>query len=240
LFFAPDSFKAILCLEGAGSGSSEDGATPQCGIHNCVLTSGKDAVHVQGVGARLRIEQSVVVAGSDAFVFDPGQQPRPRMSVHCVLEHVTVAARQSAMHLKEVARQEPPADPIVVRALASAFLNPFGERSGMLLYEGDALRRGVLVWQSEGTVYDSRLHFGASTPELVPAKSQPHADWSRLWGPLGDRRPVSLPLTAVFDKQRWQLNRLRLVAPRDAPKPPDAGADLVQLGLVKKPSRPPR
>src|SRR5262249_38878228 len=123
-----------------------------------------------------------------------------------------------------------------VQSRDSAFLNPFAEkpnRAGLLLYDGEALSRGLLVWQGEGDVYDRRLYFGArGARALLPDKPEDHAVWARLWGSYGVRRPVlDLPLTRLLGPGRWQLDRLALPAGR--------GADLVLLD-IKKPAKPAR
>jgi hypothetical protein len=129
----------------------------------------------------------------------------------------------------------------VIQTRACAFLNPFGAPAGLILSEGDSLRRGVMVWQSNGDVYDKRLHFAAAAPGAIPATAQSHAVWSLLWGPAGNHRSVThLPLTARLDRDRWLLPRLALPVFRGRPAfdPRDAGADLAQLGIIKKPTRP--
>ena len=236
LFDAANNFRALVRFEGAGATASR---TPQCAIDECVLTSGRAALSVAGIGARLRLERSVVVAGTDAFDFDPGRGPYQRLRLSCVLERVLVAARRSVLHLGAVVVQPPPTDPLVMQSQRCAFLNPFGQKAGMVLFEGDALRQGALLWQSADDVYDKRLQYAAAAAAAIPEKPQPHADWQRLWGSFGDSRPVTaLPLTARFDKERWPLERLRLPLLRRKPvvfDPREVGPDLEKLGIVKKP-----
>jgi serine/threonine protein kinase len=241
LFDPADNFRGLVRFEGAGA---TDGRTPQCAISECVLTSGRAALCVGGTGARLRLERSVLVAGKDALDFDPGRGPHARMSLHCALDRVMVAARRAVVHLGEVAPQPPPADPLVVQSRRCAFLNPFGDKGGLLLTEGESLRQGVLIWQSADDVYDKRLHFAAASLTAIPATAQTHAPWHQLWGAFGDTRPVTaLPLTARFDRERWPLERLRLPVLRGRPivfDPREFGPDLEKLGIIKKPSRPRR
>ena len=241
-FDPPDNFRGLVRLEGAGI--TAEGRTPQCGVSECVLTSGRDGLCVAGTGARLRLERSVLVAGRDALDFDPGRGPHRRMKLHCTLERVTVAARRAVVHLAEVAPQLPPEDPLVVQSRRCAFLNPFGDRAGLLVAEGESLRQGVLIWQSEDDVYDKRLHFAVAGPTAIPARADSHAEWRRLWGAFGDSHPVTaLPLTTRFERQKWPLERLRLPLLRRRPlvfDPREVGPDFEKLGLVKKPTRPRR
>ena len=240
LFDPPDNFKALVRVEGAGPAAGPEAAC-QCGIGASVLASGRAAVSVAGLGARLRLERSVIVAGTDGVAFEPGTGPHPRMSLHCTMERMTVAARGAVVHLGDVGRQPPPAEPLVLQTRACAFLNPFGRTAGMLLYEGDGLRQGVMVWRSDGDVCDKRLHFVAAAADAVPTTAQAHAVWRVLWGPAGERHAVTnLPLTGRFEKERWPLARLALPWLRGKPiafDPRDVGADLVKLGVIKSLSR---
>jgi hypothetical protein len=159
------------------------------------------------------------------------------MNLHCTLDRLTVAARRAVVRLGDLGNQPPPSEPLVIQTRACAFLNPFGAPTGMILTEGDSLRQGVMVWQSTGDVYDKRLHFAAAVPNAIPGTAQTHAAWRLLWGSGGDRRSVThLPLTARLDRDRWLLTRLALPVFRGRPPfdPRDAGADLVQLGIIKK------
>jgi serine/threonine protein kinase len=281
LFNPPEHFRGLICFQGMGVPGSpeEDDRTPQCALHQTVLSSGHAALLVQGVGARLRLRQCVLVAGTDALSFEPGPEvtetsksgapkgghpPRWRMSLHCLLERVTVAGGVAAVHLCERPRLQgtsprapgaggarggvldnsqsqsgPPADPIILQPRSCVFLNPFGRKAGLLIYDGKVLQQGIFLWQGEGNVYDRRLHFPVAAAGTIPEKPQPLSTWVGLWGPAGDRRPfLDVPVLRQFDRQRWPLERLQLIPPRFQRFPFDVksvGADLVQLGIVRKP-----
>jgi hypothetical protein len=230
----PEGFRAVVCLEGAGTDAPE--AARRCSVTDSVLVSGRAALEVRGVGARLVLRQSLLVSGAGALHFDPGDALRDRASVGCLLERVTVAAKGAAVRLGDPPRAGVVRDPIVLQTLHCAFLNPFMDRpnrAGLLLSEGDALARGLLVWQSDGDVYDRRLHFGAAAAGALPARAEPFDAWARLWGSNGVRGPGhNVPLRATFDLKRWPLDRLAV--------PGGRGAEIAQLPLPKPAPRLPR
>jgi hypothetical protein len=229
----PDAFRGLISL--AGSGRPEAEQSRACAVNECVLVSGRAGVRVEGIGARLLLRQSLVAAGGEAVQLVPGSACRERANVQCLLEHVTVAARQTVVHLGDTSYAGVPREPVVIQSHDSAFLNPFGKpnRAGMLLYDGEALSRGLLVWQGEEDVLDRRLYFGAwRAGKPLPDRPEGTTAWTRLWGSYGVRRPVlDLSLTRLIEPGRWQLDRLALPAGR--------GADLALLG-VKKPVKPAR
>jgi hypothetical protein len=112
-----------------------------------------------------------------------------------------------------------------------AFLNPFRVgKPGLLLYEGDALAHGLLMWQGEDDLFDRRLHFGACASQ-PPERPQGLAPWLRLWGSASVRRPVAdASLTRTLDAVPWALERLAM-----PPAQAGHGADLGALGISKKP-----
>jgi serine/threonine-protein kinase len=234
----PSTYQGLITLEGSG----ETERARACAINQCVLVSPREGVKVKGVGARLRMEQTVLAAGTDAIGLEIGSGFKGRANSQCLLEHVTVAAKRAVVHLAGPAYEGVPAEPVVVQTRDCAFLNPFAgspNRAGLLLADGEALARGLLVWQGDGDALDKRLHFGAAVAS-APEQPETPAAWTRLWGPMGVRRPVlDLQPMRLFDADRWQLDRLA-VRPRESSstrdrKPP--GADLAQLGIVKKPAR---
>jgi hypothetical protein len=242
LLKAPDGYRGLIRFEGAGEG----GAARGCAVNETVLVTGKAGVHLSGSGARLRLRQSVLLCGTDAVHVEPGAG-RPRLDLTCFLENVTAAAQRAAFRLGDVPEGSTGTDPVVVHARACAFLNPFAPPApapAVLAVDGNALGRGLLVWQGEGNVYDKRLagevlslpHGGGSArPETGPK-------WASLWDTAWRRRQTwELPVTATVDWDGPDPSRLTLPAvpglPRGESKP---GADLELLGLLKKPARPPR
>jgi hypothetical protein len=187
----------------------------------------------------LALEQCVLVAGRAALSFEP-RSTTAKLNLSCELHHCTVAAQGHALHLGAVTEGDVPFEPLVVRADACAFLAPFaGQRSGQLHCDGEALARGVLVWQGEGNVFDKRLHSYVVNGEGVPDRPQAVAVWTRLWGPMGERQPItSLALSNALKWEPLQLDRLQLPeikAPPGSDNPkPHPGADLTTLGLANK------
>jgi serine/threonine-protein kinase len=241
---APKDYRGLLDLE--GSGDTAAGKARTCAVHESVIVSGRTGVSVHGVGTRLVMRNSVLVAGTDALEFDLGSSFQGRANLQCLLEHTTVAAKRAVVHLADSPSANLPAEPLIVQTRECALLNPFAgapNPAGLLLYDGDALAHGLLVWQSDGDAFDKRLHFGAaSMSQALPDKAEGHTVWSRLWGTAGIRRPVlDLALTQKFDNDRWQLERLAIPVPRPSPGTPPKrppGADLTQLGILKKPKGP--
>jgi hypothetical protein len=248
----PDSFQGLIFFE--GTGEEDPDLARQFTLNRTVLVSGKIGLHVAGQGAHVRLHNCAVVTGQEAIRLTPGQAPdrapreRSRLNVYCLLEQTTVAARRAAIVLADASLFRTPVEPVVVQARSCAFLNPFvgpnlkdPHPAGLLLGEGDALARGLLLWQGDGNLFDKRLHFFAMpTPAPLPDQRQPYAVWTRLWGSPGERQPLlDLMLSARMDPNLVQLDCLSLLAPGlpRLERPP--GANLFQLGILK-PAKPPK
>jgi eukaryotic-like serine/threonine-protein kinase len=239
---APAAFRGLIHLEGSGQSTADKAAI--CALHETVLVSGRNCVQTTETGARLALEQCVLVAGGEAISFEPrASKTKPNLS--CELYHCTVAAQAHVLHLGAVAGHDMSFDPLVVRADACAFLAPFaGQRSGQLRCDGDTLARGLLIWQGEGNVFDKRLHAYVVIGEGASDRPQALAIWSRLWGPMGERQPITnLTLTNALKWEALQLERLLLPEIKGTlggnPKP-HPGADLIALGLVAKSPKSPK
>ncbi|MCC6418293.1 MAG: serine/threonine protein kinase [Gemmataceae bacterium] len=198
-----------------GSGKEEAAAAFTCALSHCVLLSGKAGVRVQGTGVRLLLDQCVVAAG-DGIVLAPGAA-KARLNVHAALTRTTCAMMRSLLRLEDAPKLPPEVEPVVVQADACLFLDPFTEaprRSALLRYEGNALARGLLVWQGKGNGYDERRLQAYAVPDadLTPAR-QAHAMWARLWGQAGEQQPIPVqwPATAqwTFSLDRPALDRMR-------------------------------
>jgi hypothetical protein len=247
------SCRALVRVDGSGE-MEPDRNTHACAINESVLVSRQGGVRVQGAGARLLVRQSLLVAGTEAlqlFPADPGQghallggfgapragraaarKDRGRTNQSCFLENVTFAARQAVVRLGDDPEAGVPAGPVFVQARDCAYLNPFPGKAGMLLYEGQALPRGLLLWQSERDAFDRRLHFGAAAVGKVPDKPEGLRLWKEsLWGAQGVREtPAKDLVLRGFPPRAWPLERLVL--------PPGRGADLKALGIgARKPTR---
>jgi serine/threonine-protein kinase len=220
------AFRGLIALDGSGDAAPE--RSRACAVNESVLLSAHEGVRVQGIGARVLLSQSLVVAGGDAvqLALDPGFTGRA--NVQCSFDHATVAARGSVLHVPDVSSASPPAEPVVVQTHNCAFLNPFvtrGSRPGLVLYDGAALARGLLIWQSDSDAFDRRLWF-ASAPATgpLPDKPEDHASWPALWGMPALRHPtLDLFVLRTLDAERWPLDKFAgLKIP---------GANLERLGL---------
>jgi hypothetical protein len=201
-------------------------------LHQSVVASGRNALRVEGL-ARVRVAESAIVGGTDAIEFEPGTQQRTRITLSCVLETSTVAAGRAAIRIGKVSTATLFEEPILIQSRNCAFVNPFAEKAGVLLAEGDTLQRGLILWQGEQDCFDKRLHF--SSASSVPEKSNWPGGWTALWGANGQRRSIlAHPATNRFDVDDWQLSRLAITPP----PPAVVGADLTKLRIAQKPTRP--
>jgi serine/threonine-protein kinase len=241
----PDSYWGLVRVEGSGQSNPEwalGGA-----FTDSTLLSARIGIHVFGAGARVRLQGCLIAGDGDALHFQPATQMPERLNVQCLLDHNTVAARRAVVYLEDTPNLMLPAEPIVVQTKANVFLSPYVTNkgkdphpSGMLLYEGNAVARGLLAWQGEGDVFDKRLRYYVlvAGQESSVERSQPHAVWPRLWGPLGDQKPIlNLDFKQTIDLEKFQLERLALPAATKLKEPP--GADLKRLGISKKSSSKP-
>ncbi len=227
----PTNYRGLIHLEGSGATTADKSRS--CAIVESVLVSGRDGVALEGMGIRLLVRQSLIVAGSTALGVAPGASCKDRANVSCVLENVTFAAHTAVLRLGDAPEAGTPRDPAIVQARDCAFLNPFPGRKNkacLLVYEGDALARGLLVWQSERDTYDGRLHFHPEPAEPVgralPDKIEKATSWAQLWGSQGVRETrLEPPLLRSFAARRWDLALLIL--------PSGRGADLNQLGIKR-------
>jgi hypothetical protein len=236
-----DSHEALIDF--AGSGANAFDKARACIIHESVLSSGRTGIRLHGVGSRLLLRQSALVTGSDALRVDPGPTFTGRANIQCTLDQTTVAAKQAVLHLGDVLSRETVVDPVVVQSQNCAFLNPFAEpatRPGLLQYEGEALSRGLLIWQGEGDFLDKRLAYGVA-PASVPGPEAKNwqLQWTLLWGTVGVRKPAGEMLTSRgFDGNKWVLERLAISWPL-ATMRTKPGAELSLLGVdKKKPAKP--
>jgi hypothetical protein len=67
---APPWYQGLIAF--AGSGRPETDRAAECAIVDTVLASGKSCIHTLGVGGRVRLQNSVVLSGGEAFYLDPG------------------------------------------------------------------------------------------------------------------------------------------------------------------------
>ncbi len=163
----PPTFQGLIHF--SGSGQVQADAAQQCLMNNVVLASGRDGIHVEGVGASLWIHQGLLATWGSAVTLSPGSAFDSQANLRCVFDRCTVAAHEGAVNLAlGGCTASGPSDPVIVHSHSSAFLNPFRDRGGhkgLLLAEGNALPRGLVLWQSEHDVFDRRLQFGVWTDE---------------------------------------------------------------------------
>jgi hypothetical protein len=226
------TFRGLIALDGSGDPSAEH--VRSCAVNETVLLSARTGIHIQGIGARLLLTQTLVIAGGDALhlTLDPGFNGKA--NVQCLFDRATVAARESVLHLPEVKQTEPPMEPVILQTHDCAFLNLFvglKHRAGLVLYDEEALSHGLLVWQSDNDAFDRRLWFAvAPATGPRPDKMEDRSSWVALWGTPGLRRAkLDLTLFAILHADNWSLDRLANV------KLP--GADLKKLNLSRPPMK---
>lgn len=239
------AFRGLISLDGSGDTAAE--GVRSCLANECVLVSAHDALAIAGIGARVLLTQTLLIAGGDALhlALDPdftrqasaggtGVSPvggTGKANVQCLLDRTTVAARGAVLYLPDVQHTEPPAEPVIVQSRDCGFVNLFGRthRPSLVRYMGEALAHGLLIWQSENDGFDHRLWFGAiDTATPLPQRPEDHASWLALWGSPGLRRArLDVYLFRTLDAERWPLERL---AGWKVP-----GANLDKLGLSRKP-----
>lgn len=233
----PDSYWGLMRMEGYGS--ADRNRIFGCTIHESVLVSPRVGLHVSGIGARLRLEQNLIVTGGDALHFQPGANPPYVLNIQCALVNNTIAARQSAVYVQDMSARFV-GDPIVLESKANVFMNPYQARdkkgpapATMVLYQGTALPRGVLAWQSRGDVFDNRLEafaLPAASDGLPPRKFTPQkldGTWRDLWGAFGTRGAIlDRDFKSQIDLDQPKLDQLAYPNPNVS-----LGADFKKLKI---------
>jgi serine/threonine-protein kinase len=230
----PPAYRGLIRFEGR-SGDAAPAKPHGCSLNESVLVSMRNCVHVAGGGARLGLQQCVILAGEDAIHFAPGATATPRLDVQCLLDQTTVAARHAVVRLSDAPQLEGPVEPIIMQTRFCDFANPFTDAPEATLLAADdgALARGLLVWQGGSNAFDRRLASG------TPA-------WAKLWGRTWELQQIlDVPLKGTISRDKPELERLALPPGLLKPLPgeekrPPPGADFELLGLLKKPAKPPR
>jgi serine/threonine-protein kinase len=229
----PEGYVAALSLSGSGDPNPEKGHI--CAINESAIFSSQVGIAMAGVGCRLAMSRSVVVAGTEGLDIQPGAACKGNAGVSCNLIASTFACRRAVLRLGDAPNAASMTEPVVVQARECAYLNPFPgkpSKAGLVLWEGDAVARGLLLWQGEREGYDVRLHFStANTAQAIPDAKESLASWKTLWGSAGVSKPRDLTAREtgnLFDPRRWAFERLAL---RGANPP---GANVERLGLVPK------
>jgi hypothetical protein len=206
-----------------------------------VLVSNKNGVLMKCQAARLIVSNCVLVAMADAVKFDFNPVANVAIDVQCHLNHSTIAAGAASFHGGDFDGLKPA--PAGIVANANVFLAPFVERhGGLFLLEKQALSHGLFYWQGRHNMYDRRLGYYASSGGAPDQRaSQPYSAWSALWGSNGDLEPIlelSSAGSIVRDRSLIsQLDRLALLHSAPFAENEKPGADLVRLGILKKPGK---
>jgi serine/threonine protein kinase len=239
------AFRGLIALQGSGETVAE--RIRSCAINESVLVSAHDAIALNGIGARVLLAQTLLIAGDDAIhlALDPDFTQKAngpsgtdvslvggKANVQFLLDHATVSARGAVIHMPDVKHTGPPSEPVVLRSHDCGFVNLFGGRThrpSLVKYEGEALAHGLLIWQSDNDAFDRRLWAGAvCAGRPVPDKPEDHASWMALWGSPGLRRAqLDLQVYRTLDGDRWSVEQK--LAGWKAP-----GANLDKLGLSRK------
>jgi hypothetical protein len=212
------TFRGLISLQVSDGLAAE--RLRACIANESILVSARDALAIEGIGARVMVTQTLLIAGENAIrlALDPGFSQKAsgpftgKANVHCQFDHATVAARGAVVHLEDVQRAGPPAEPVIVQSHGCGFVNLFAGRTSrpsLVRYEDEALAHGLLLWQSENDGFDQRLWFGAiSTATPLPETPEEHASWMSLWGsPALQGARLDLPNYRTLDSTRWPLEQ---------------------------------
>ncbi len=228
-------FRGLALVE--GSGSADPDHARSLVVSDSALLSGLDGLHLRGVGLHALLRGSLLAAGGDALNADLGDAYQGTANVHLTLERCTVAVRGAALRVPEPAYREPPAEPVVVQSIESVFEAPFeASRAGLVLGQGSAAQRGLVVWQVKGDLMDTRLHYVSASEGAVEEKPQPPEAWKRAWGTAGGRdfKALNMGGPPRLKADGWAADQLGVLQLPAGLADRRAGADLVKLRIVKK------
>jgi serine/threonine-protein kinase len=221
---APEAFRSLLAIAGTTA------APLDCRLTDNVLLSGKGILQSTGSPIKLSARNNVVLALGDAV--------QPDHSLTAEFESNTWALRRALI----APRGSPDAvEPLIVRAAANYFTDPFGEspaESSLVRVPESLVGRGTLLWHGKGNGFDRRLESYYSVAGTSGVSKQSLDDWLALWGRSGEQDALVIPpapATKALSIDTPQLDRLAV--PREVrPEPgnPIPGADLARLGLQKK------
>jgi serine/threonine protein kinase len=233
----PENFRGLINFQASGETAFEKARG--LAADETLFVSGRDVLRVNGVGARVHLNNCVVLAGQDGLSVDPGAAAKSPLNVQCVLTQNTFAARRAAIHVAEAPQLTGVPDPLVIQARGNLFLDPFlrPAKAGLLLLSGAALARGELLWQGDKNAYDKRLVSYAASDTDANEPEQTYAVWARLWGTPGDRKALTNPIVSgTLDLGQLQLAQFNVLTVTPPPRSSDLlpGADLLQLGILKK------
>ncbi|MGH6681150.1 MAG: hypothetical protein ACREDL_19980, partial [Bradyrhizobium sp.] len=95
-----DAFRGLIALDGSGDTAAE--RVRSLIANESILISARQGIAVQGIGARVQLMQTLLIAGGEAIrlTLDPGF--RGKANVQCLFDRATVAARSAVLHLSDV------------------------------------------------------------------------------------------------------------------------------------------
>ncbi len=234
-----DPHRSLIRVENAGDRTSTK--KHQCVLDECVFFTGGTVLELAGTYLDVRMQQCLAAAGQDVLHLDIGAEDDPHLRIHCLLEQNTLAAKRAVVDLEDAGDVGLPLEPCIVAARGNMVWAPYSEpptrpqpKSGVLLCQGDALQRGLLLWYGEGNAYDQRLYFLAAAADAFPARLQPMASWTMLWAFPDDLIHIPEKAGASFDLRMLSMAD-NLQTPSNINRKPLPGADLIKLGIVKRP-----
>lgn len=237
LFKPSEAFQSLITM------NHMNGAPATLLLRDNVLLSGKTLAHVQN-HVQIRARNNLGVALGNALVIDAN---RPMQECAHVLDHNTFAARHSTFVFRTGADFEA-AGQVWIHAASNAFLSPFAEaveQRALLRSSEGWLRSGRLHWQGRFNVYDNRQHAYLAVAAKPVIGKQQLRDWQSTWGPIAEFEAQSFdagPLvkaitteTPTIANLATMLDRFNLPRTfRSDPDQPPPGADLWDLGVLKK------
>src|SRR5262249_19328017 len=146
----PDAYVGAVALSGSGDPALEK--SHNAALAETVIVSGRAGGVLPRIGARRPARANLVGAGNQAPPLLPGAGCKGRTAMQVSLERVTLAVKSAAIRLGDAPAAGVPADPILVQSKDCVYQNPFPGNAGkatILVYEGDALPRGLLLWRGQ-------------------------------------------------------------------------------------------
>jgi serine/threonine protein kinase len=230
-------FRGLVCFE--GSGAVDPDRVRRLAISDTVLLGRMDGVHLRGLGVQALLRGSLVVSGGDAVHVDLGAGYDGTANVQVTLERCTVAVRSAVLRVQEPPNREAPAEPVIVQSTDCVFAAPFEApaKAGLVLGQGTAVQRGLVLWQVRGDLMDTRLHFISAAEGAVDEKPVTAEVWKRTLGTVGGREVKALNMGTVraLKTDKWAVEDLAVLQlPSAMAGDRRPGADLVKLRIVKK------
>ncbi len=254
--YFPINFQGLINFN--GSGSADPRVVRTCQIGESLLLSNRDGIHLNGIGLRVQIQQSLIAVGGsgseamrkgqgggNALVLEPGQEFKGQANTQLCLSRTTLGSRRACLKLLQPADQAVPTDQAILQTTECAFLTPFSEgKPGVLLGQGTALAQGIVTWQSSGDLLDPRLLYLVASDKAIPDKPQAPELWNTVWRypspaprePLREVGEVKVQPELTQGGKGWVLAQFAMPLKKGLSNQIDkrAGVDPELLGLIKK------